>query len=77
MRRSDLARETAHRVGDLLRIETVGDPVVRRELGLQAGRESLRRVLADETGAHAGKVGNRLDEAQRRIEKERGDEDDR
>ena len=67
----------AHRVGDLLRIEAVGDPVVGRELVLQARREPLRRVLADETGADAGKVGDRLDEAQRRIEEEGGDEDDR
>ena len=77
LRRSDLARQPAHRVGDLLRVETVGDPVVGRELVLQAGREPLRRILADETGAHAGKVGDRLDEAQRRVEEEGGDEDDR
>ena len=76
-RRADLARETAHRVGDLLRIEAVVDPVVRRELRSEGGRESLYRVLADEAGAHAGKIGDRLDEAQRRIEKERSDEDDR
>jgi hypothetical protein len=77
LRRSDLPRQAAHGVGDLLRIEAVGDAVVRGELRLQAGWQPLGRILADEAGGDARQVGDRFDEAQCRIEKERGDEDDR
>ena len=37
LRRADQPRQAAHRVGDLLWIESVGDPEVRRELPLRPG----------------------------------------
>ena len=72
---AEMLRHHARRIGDLLRIGAVPDPVMAGDLRSKVVSKLVLRVLADKPQADTGMRCGCGDEAHRRREQEGGDED--
>ena len=72
---AEVAAHRPRRVGDLLRVGAVGDPVMPRERGAQVVAEPVLGVLADQPEADVRQRRGSGDEPHGGREQERGNED--